>query len=534
MGFNGGTYAIDCARGGVTANPNIDNIQPYMMVMCRNINLHENGRAKRGGTDRVNASAGYGSSQIMGGYDYVKLSGSQFNMVGTYAGAIWKTAADSIKTGLTTAQYFSFEVMDDELYICNGANTPQTWDGVAASTSAITNPAADWTGSNQPFQMIKHGKGNSERMWALLPSGVYASADSDGKEFITGVVSIPISTFEGSGLVGGVEFGDRLIVFGKKRSYIIDDTDTNTANWGYESAIWEGGVAHNRLIVKTPNDVLCMMDDGNIYSITTVQSYGDYKAASITKPSWIDKWIRDNCNLGRISQFHAVYDPELRLVRWFVVRNGQTEVDTCLVYFIDRGPEEGWSIHDNHSADSGFNASASWVYHKIPAEHHSFYIYTGDYGGYVWDLEETDAGDDGSPYYAGFKTARMTFEDARMTKFFRKGWIITRSYGNYDLYVRTWVDGVEQAQQTVSLAGGGSVYGTAQYGTATYGGDELIDKDFDIGMKGRRIQYEMYNAKLNEKFFISQILQDFKPLGNSPSGTNGSVTVSSAGNMGGV
>ncbi|MCR4287906.1 MAG: hypothetical protein NUW09_07830, partial [Deltaproteobacteria bacterium] len=444
MSYSGSTYAIPCEKGGLTANPNIDAIQPYMMVSARNINIHENGRGKRGGTAKVNASAGYGSSQIMGGFDYIKLNGTQKLVIGTTAGSIYQNPTTTIKTSLTTGKYFNFEVFEDELYICNGGNTPQTWDGAAASTSDITNPAADWTGSNQPIQMVKHGRGNSERMWAILPSGVYASADGDAKEFVTGVVNIPISTDDGSGLTGGVEFGDRLILFSKRRSFLIDDADTNTANWGYESAIWEGGVSHHRLIVKTPNDILCMMDDGNIYSVTSVQSYGDYKTASITKPSWIDKWIRENCDLGQIDKFHATYDPELRLIKWFVVRSGQTQVDTCLVYFIDRGPEEGWVIHDNPSSASGYSASASWVYHKMPAEHHSFYIYTGDYSGFVWDLEETNKNDDGNGYYAGFKTARIPLDNVRLTKNMKRGWLITQAEGSYNVYVKCWIDGVEQ------------------------------------------------------------------------------------------
>lgn len=517
MGYKGQTYAIDCARGGLTANPNIDSVPAYMMVLARNINIHENGRGKRGGTSKVNASAGYGSSQNMGMYDYIKLSGAQKLVVGTTAGSIYQSPTVTIKTGLTTGKFFNYEVFEDELYICNGANTPQTWDGAAASTSNITNPAADWTGSNQPFQMVKHGRGNSERMWAILPSGVYASADGDAKEFVTGVINIPISTDDGSGLTGALEFGDRLICFSKRRSYIIDDASLTPSEWGYEAAIWEGGVSHNRLIVKTPNDVLCMMDDGNIYSITAVQSYGDYKTASITKPSWIDKWIRDNCDLGRIDQFHAAYDPELRLIRWFVVRTGQSQVDTCLVYFIDRGPEEGWVIHDNLSYASGFKASASCVYHKIPAEHHSFYIYTGDYSGFVWDLEETNRNDDSNGYYAGFKTSRMTFDNPRLTKRYDRGWAITQAEGDYNLYIKAWIDGVEQTEQTISLAGTGGIWDTGTWDNFAWSGDEMIDKTFDIGDTGKRIQFEVYNSNVNEDFFISQLLVDFKPLGNRPS-----------------
>lgn len=512
MSYSGTTYTIPCERGGLSADPNIDAIKPEMMVMVRNVNIHQNGREKRGGTAHVNGSAGYGSVQLMGGFDFIKLSGAQTLVIGTTDGKLWSNTTTTIKTGLATGKYFNFEVFANELYICNGSDVPQTWDGTAAGTSAITNPAADWTGTNNPFQLIKHGRGNSERLWAILPAGVYASGDGTPKTFTTGVINIPISVNDGTGLVGAIEFGNRLICFSKRKSYIIDDSSLTTTDWGYETSIWEGGAAHWRLIVKTPNDIVCMMDDGNIYSLTSVQSYGDYKTASITKPSWIDKWIRDNCDLGQIDKFHAKYDNELRRIYFFIVRTGQTTIDTALIYNIDRGAEEGWTLHDNQNYASGYSASVSWVNHKIPAAHHSYYIYTGDYSGFVWELEESNRNDNNNAYYAGFKTSHLIFEDARVTKKYKRGWLTLTAQGNYNLYVNWWADGIAQTAQTVSQAGTGAAIGSFILDTDILGGAELINVPFDLGNKGRRIQFEIYNGNVNENFYVSKLLTDFKPL----------------------
>jgi len=87
--------------------------------------------------------------------------------------------------------------------------------------------------------------------------------------------------------------------------------------------------------------------------------------------------------------------------------------------------------------------------------------------------------------------------------------------GDCNLTVNTWIDGVQQAQQTVSMAGAG---GTLPFtlGTDLLGGNELIDKPYDIGNKGKRIQSEFYNSNVDEDFFISQILYDHKVLGAGP------------------
>jgi len=523
MSYVGQTYRVPCAKGGLTANPNIDQIPPESMVLARNINIFDNGRGKRGGTDKVNGTIGYGSSQLMGIFDFRLVDATDFVMVGTAAGAIWKNSTTSLKTGLTAAKYFHFQVYADTLYVCNGANIPQTWDGSAGSTSDMAAVPTDWTGSNFPQQIVVHGRKNSERGWASgcpnNPHTLYVTPNSAGigLDFSQGTINtFYINTNDGYGIVGIAEFGDRLFAFGKNKTYVMDDSSTDISKWGYDGAQWEGGAAHWRLIVKTPNDLLCMTDDGNIYSVRAAESYGDYKQASITKPSWIDKWIRDNCDLGKINQFHAVYDPELRIARFFVVRAGQSTVDTSLVYNIDKGPEEGWVVHDNQTNASGFDASCSAIVRVDPATHHTQYVYTGDYSGYVWELEEANKNDDSVAYYAGFKTARMPFDNPRISKKYSQGWLVTEAKGAYNVYINIWVDGIALTQQSIDLSGVGGTYGTAVYGADTYGGDEMIDKPFDVGTRGKRIQYEIFNSNVDEDFFISQILQDHKLLGNRP------------------
>jgi len=515
MGYRGQTYQIPCNRGGLVHNPNIDLIDPVSMVYpSRNINLDENGRRKRGGTAHVYASAFSNAPRIMGLYDFILRNGNQFLIVATNLGEIYKDDTTTIKTGMSTTTHFSFETFDNELFICDGYSRPQTWDGSAASTSDITSIPSDWTGSNFPKQLIKHGRGVSERLWAIgcpsTPHTVYASANGDGKNFSdANVVTINIETGDGFGIVGAAEFGDRLICFGKKQAYIIDDSDSDTANWGYVAAQWEGGAAHHRVIVKTPNDLIAMMEDGEIYSITAVQSYGDYKAASITRPSFMNRWIKEYVNLSYIDDFHAIYDPILRAIKFFVVRNGQTEVDTALVYFIDKPPQEAWAIHDNQSSNSGYSASCSAL---IRVSAGSYQIYTGDYSGNIWKLETENRSDDGNAYYAGFKTPHMTFDNSRITKHYKRGWLVTQPEGDYDLYINWWVDGVQQTQQSVSLAGTGGALGSFVLGTDVLGGQELIDKDFDLGNTGKRIQLEVYNSNADEDFFVSKILIDHKPL----------------------
>ena len=49
------------------------------------------------------------------------------------------------------------------------------------------------------------------------------------------------------------------------------------------------------------------------------------------------------------------------------------------------------------------------------------------------------------------------------------------------------------------------------------GGSEFLDRKFELGHYGRRLQLEFYNSGAGEDFFVSQVLIDNKPMGALPS-----------------
>lgn len=511
--YKGQTYRIDCSRGGLNGNINIDVIPPQAMLYpSKNLNLHNGAREKRGGTSHVNAAAYSGTPIIKGVFDFILRNGIQYIMAACNDGKVYKDNTNTIKTGMATDQYFDFEIGEDKLFICDKTTTPQVWDG-SGNTADITDSPTDWA-TNKPFQMIRHGYGASERMWGFTYLKAYASKNNDMEDFSdANVVTLPIDIGETNGIVGAVEFGDRLIVFGRRQAFIIDDTDSSSANWGYSAVQWEGGVGHWRLIAKTPNDLVCMMEDGEIYSVAAAESYGDYKAASLTRPSFVHQWIKDNVRLSYINDFHAIYDPTIRAIKFFIVRSGFTYVDTALVYFIDRPPEEAWMIHDDIDYNSGYRAACSGLIKKGAG---NYKIYTGDITGNLWELETANQNDNSNPFYGGFKSPNLTFDNPRVNKRFDKIWIITQPEGSYNLTIKWWVDGETQTGGTVSLAGAGGVLDSFVLGTSLLGGTELLDTPMDLRTIGKRLQFEIYNSGLNQTFKISQILIDFKPLGAPP------------------
>ena len=524
MGYANQVFKVPLGSAGLNASLNSDTVPATASVVgSKNINLHKGGVGKRGGTAHLDAAAMSGTPKIVGLHDFYLSSGTQFIIRATGDGKIYKDDTNTIHTGWTASDLItSFSEMNNKLYINNGTDKTQVWTGTG-NTTDLANVPTDW-GTAGPKQMVNHGFANAEQMWAFAapskPYSVYCSKNNAGgtseADFSDAeVLTININTGDGYGIIGGFEFQDRIFAVGKKQTYQIQDIDADRANWGYQAAGWTGGASSHRLIAKIPNDVHMMMDDGEIYSITAVQQYGDYKSASLTRPAFINNWIADNVDLSKIDQFHAIYDPELRAVKWFVVRSGKTTVDTALVYFIDKDPSTGWVIHDGAAAGSGYDAVCAALVKQVSTG--GYKVYTGDAVGLVWKLEQANRSDNSESYAGVIRTSALNFDDSRTTKRYDRAFVSLQPVGNYNLSCDIIYDGgIDTSSETVDMSGGGAIYGTGVYGTAIYGGATLVEGGFELGYVGKRISFQFSNSSANQDFFISQLLIDFKPVGLRP------------------
>lgn len=526
--YEGLTFRIPCSRGGWNANPNEDLVPPEGMIAAVNINLHRGGRETRGGVEKVNGTPISGSPVITGEIQFRLSNGNEFIVTGTTDGKIYKDYTTLLHTFATTGKKINFTVYNNTLYVWNGANIGQTWDGAAGSTSDLANPAADWTGSNHPKDAIVHGRGAAKGLWAYGcptdPKILYAS-ETGTDDFSAGKVqTISVETGDGFGVVALEEFSEQLIAFGKSRPYLIDDSSATKSNWGYGPAQWEGGVAHERLLVRTPNDLIAMQEDGEIYSVIKAQSSGDFQAVSITRPAFIHAWIADNLDLSKIADFHMVYDPDLRAIRIFVVRSNQTLPDVCMVFFIDRPADEAWVQHRYYS--TAFASCSTLV--RVAAG--DWKIYTGGQTGHVYKLESTTINDDGVYFYNGFTTPELAFNAPRGKKRYDHNRLIMRLLGSEVIQENVFIDGVpvsggfslvDENGNNVVDENGNQVVGyefdsftfTLDAAVALQRANRLQDAKHSTGKAGIRIQSEIFNDVINEKMFISQILYDHTPQG---------------------
>jgi hypothetical protein len=506
MGSNVNLTKISFDTSGFSNNRNYELLPDNALISpSTNYNLHNGGIEKRGGSSiPITASVSYSGR---GGFNFRQTNGSEYIVYAKSNGSVYHTDDNNvIGSGLSTSNYFNFSQYDDDLYYCDGANVPKKWNGIGLATSVI--PATDWATTGQPFQIIPHSQGANRRNWAVTKYGVYASKNNVGDDFADATVKY-IPVYSKAGLVAGFEFNGEIFVFSKTQAFRIDDASDDSTTWGYQEAIWEGGAAHFRLICKAGNEVFVMTEDGNIYNIKSIFTSADYEIASLSRPAYIDRYIRENASIADIQEWHCTYDKKLRAIKWFI-QVGGSGVNTALVQFIDKPADIAWSIHNNEDYNSGYSASCSFEFRESTGV---WKVRTIDQVGNVWQLEEVTRGDNGNPYQSKIKFKPFEFGNPVMWKYFRKGILRVRSDSNVTFTVRIWINGVRKDDVILSISGTGAVFDSAVFDTAVFADDLISFSPFEIKHYGFSLQLELVNNTAGQDYFLSELFLATKEEG---------------------
>jgi len=432
---------------GFNYSKNLNKLSPSCMVNpSYNFNLLPNSIRARGGTKilyNLNEKSPITSlTQIYNKYDNESIIST------TQSGKIFKN--DFLLKKLPNVIYdATYLTWNGTLLINNSFNIPQGWDGISETTEDFpeSNMADDWIlDQRYPTVMVSYGKGNSVRAWAIgddrRKNTLYFSSSDNGLDTYPNFKNSDsgffyISTPNEEPLTAITSFGDRLIVFSKTKAYIIDDANIDSTLWGYTEAQWKGGANSNHVVMQTENDIFSLMPDGTIYSITAVMEYGDYKISSITESAQINDYMYDKINKSYMNNMHAVFDPSLRVIKYFCTSSNVSENNIALCYFIDKTPSTGWSIHRNSTFKSGYNAKSSCIYKDSITQHTK--TITGDYNGRIWELETNIVVDDNNPFEMVLTTPLINLNDIRNTKRFKRGFleILTSNVINVDIHIST-------------------------------------------------------------------------------------------------
>lgn len=487
-----------------------------LVINSKNLNYHENGLSKRGGNTRYLDAPLSGTPKIQGGFEFRLYNGSAYKLFAANGKVYNGNASNILKTGHSTSNFISFaqigvlsgQTTAQKVFWADGQIAPQYWDGAAGSSTAVST-ATSWSGSSgMPFQVVNHARNSNVRLWAVTVDSVWASKLDDPTDFSdANVVQIPIYT-EG-GIVGAIDLGGTLFVWSKTKTYIVDDLDPDSNNWGYHESLWEGGAAHWRLICKANNNLIIMAEDGTIYSLQGIIATGAYAASPLARPAFIDKFIRENVQLSSITNFHCGYDRKLRAVKFFMEVSGSYN-DIALVYFVDKPAANAWIIHDNEDNPSGYNAACNFEVRNGVGD---WQLWTGDFAGDIWKLEQPNKNDDGASYRTRIRTIRQDLGAPRSWKHFRGLVFRGSAPGKVDFTMRIYIDGVRKDDGSFSLSGTGARFDSARWDVDTFAADSLTPDTIDVGYYGRDQQYEFINDVVDQDFFLSELVYLYLPRG---------------------
>lgn len=173
---------------------------------------------------------------------------------------------------------------DKKLFVLNGHNLPQIVSGDGTTRADISKPAADWTGTQQPFGGIVHR--GAMYCWgnANNPHGIYASSVIDQEDFQTNGQFYLYNVYPGDsdGIVCGAVFRGRLWALKYPVGlYYLVDTDSNRANWYFTKHSDDYGAASPQAATVALNDLFIGNNYTSVTSLLASLVYGDVLASDI-------------------------------------------------------------------------------------------------------------------------------------------------------------------------------------------------------------------------------------------------------------
>lgn len=476
----------------------------------RNGNTHNGGFEKRGGAAVVGSQISAGLISLGGGQLLKRSTGTRHLYYAADDGNVYRDGV-SILSSRDTSAYTHFTPIDNTMFICNGVDAVKVDTGSAVAT--ISGASADWSGSNQPKKIIVHTKAGSRRAfgWGVPGKENYLYYSSTGAfETFTGGTSgnVFVDMRHGQGIIDCVSKDGTLWIFGKEETFILDDSDSTVANWGVYRASFAGGVHSPRLTCVANNSIFAMNTQGDIYEVQTAEQLRDFVQASIAEPFFIHTYIKNNWDLTKIDQFHMAYEPKTRSLRIFGVRQNQTVVDECLVFYLNQQkwgpPHDG--VDNASDNDTGYKAATSFT---AQASDGTKLLYTQDYNGQTWELESEEKTDNDNAYTTVAITPWLDFDLEGLEKRFPYATLTYKSRGDYLIDILWAIDGSNQVNQSLSLEATGAVLDSFELDTDTLGVVGVDEKDFELGNVGRKIRLEISNDGASEDFFLSKVIFPF-------------------------
>ena len=499
---------VPCGAGGLNGSSSLTLVDIAELRQALNLSYESDSWQKEGGASKINTTVISGAPKITGLTEfktYKVAATSDGKIVTVVTGGIGTT----LKTGLGANKLSTFietigATTTKKLFHFNGYDPVQVWDGIAASTSAIATPPADWTSTSHPALGVSH----NNRLWAFMNHRVYYSVLADHENFTgTGSGSLEIFPGEGEKIVCGISYANRLWLFKyPKGIYYVDDNNPDQTYWSIRRHNSEIGMSGPLGIALADLDVHFLSSEGRIHSLARVQEFGGITSGAIM-PEKIGKWLRDTCKYSLFDKAIAVYYPYKSEIHFAVTDVSGSDNNRRLVLDLHdiETPKFRWSDRDTACSMSLFTDSNS-----------KKKLMVGDAAGFVWELDTANKNKDSAGYNCIFETPE--FSPVGLSELNPLGTgkvrvalqyleVVFEPKGTHDLNVDVYGDG--QYRYTVTFRMGesaGGAFGSFIFGTSTLGGGTISNTRRKLFGEYRRIKLKGYNNTANEDFSIFSMM----------------------------
>ena len=254
------------------------------------------------------------------------------------------TAQSAAPTSLITSGYNSMVVGGNELlnnpkklFTFNGYNPPQVISGYTTTRYNISLPAADWTGTAQPFGGVIH----RGALWAWgntnNPSSIYASNVTNHEDFSTVGSAFVYNVYPGEydGIVAACVFRGRLYVCKYPLGvYYLVDSDSNPANWYFTKQSDDFGACSPQSMCVANNDLLVANNYGSITSMLAALVFGDTIASDLFNTQNCFRYSQQEVRADVVTSRNMVYYSKKRqLLTSFQSNAGNTSDRIAVIDF---------------------------------------------------------------------------------------------------------------------------------------------------------------------------------------------------------
>jgi hypothetical protein len=516
VNYTGEIFPIPVGHGGLVGTKDQAEIAPDRLIVARNLSFEGRTLRKEGGATKYNSSAITAAPSVIGGWDWWPTDGTQRMVVLTNAGNYYKDSGDgtfpgTLASGLSVGSVVPVFVEggkeaaanNRKLFMFTGKNAVQVLSADGATSAAISAPPADWTGVNQPSFGGVHenrlfGGGNLND-----PHRVYFSLTTNHEDFTTTPLSFAIFPGEGEKLIGGLSFGQFIVLWKFPRGiYVIDTADPSSANWKVRRLTRAVGGVSPLGAVAVDKDIIFVDHTCNFHALSAVQESSDAASSNITRSHDLYSFIKENFNLGQLANIRGVYYEAKREAHFAIAAAGATTNSARFVVDFNRDDMARFRYSDRDVCQSLWLRKDTNLVSRLAS---------GDNAGFVWNMDSDTKSKDGAGYAGSFQTPYMDFGwiDPRFATVRKQGEYlecVVEPQGNWNLSVDILWDGETVQTVLFNMGVSGAVLGSFVLGTDKLAGSQILNRKRRIVGSGRRLSLAGTNSGAGEDFSVGHFI----------------------------